>query len=87
MGRVFRIRKRYCHLTVVLEEYVESKPTSVAGTEKGKAEKAETAVKNTKTAARKKPVVRKATGKKPAVKKVTTSKTSARSKKPAKGAE
>lgn len=68
MGRVFRYRKRFSHLTVVLEERSSAKPVAAAGGAKGK--KTDTAAspdaKSAKAAGR---VVTKAPAKKAAAKK------------------
>jgi len=91
MGRVFRIRKRYCHLTIVLEEKIDSKAARATGPEKGKREIKETAVKGVKSTTGKKQTVRKTTAKKKTTKKTIARKTtegkeSAKPKKRAKSA-
>jgi large subunit ribosomal protein L22 len=89
MGRVFRIRKRHCHLTVVLEESDSLKATEIAELPKAKAKDEAPPKKRSKKAAEskatrktssagggKKPSGRKSTAGKAATKKVTSRKTS-----------
>ena len=83
MGRVYRIRKRHCHLTIVVEESAES-ARELAAMIKGKADKTdkktEAAAKKTtaKKTAAKKSTVKKSATKKPKAKKRTKTKTAAR---------
>jgi len=91
MGRVFRLRKRHCHLTIVLEESVEMKASETAVVSKAKtktkdesppkrSKKAGDSKTARKTSSRstgsKKPSGRKSTTDKTATKKVTSRKSS-----------
>ncbi len=73
MGRVFRYKKRFCHLTVMLEgemEAPEPKKAATRGKKKAAAEETEDIKKEAvKKPSAKKPAARKKTPKKPAVKK------------------
>ncbi|UCC44805.1 MAG: 50S ribosomal protein L22 [Candidatus Zixiibacteriota bacterium] len=76
MGRVYRYRKRHCHLTVILEEVVQKKvPVAEVGDKAADADKAEvkpaTKKKARKTAARK-TAKKKAPAKKKTAKKKAT---------------
>jgi large subunit ribosomal protein L22 len=79
MGRVFRIRKRHCHLTIVLEEMAETAGAKVTG--KTKAGAGATTAKTTaakppaKKTAKKKPGADKASAARSGQKKSTTGKT------------
>ena len=73
MGRVFRYKKRFCHLTVMLEgemEAPEPKKAATRGKKKAAAEETEDIKKEAvKKPSAKRPAARKKTPKKPAVKK------------------
>ena len=77
MGRIYRYKKRYCHLTVILEEKAEAHKERIQ--EAAKAAPKKTAVKKPKKAKDKK----KKTEKKAVTRKKSTAKTDTRSKKTA----
>ena len=79
MGRIYRYRKRFCHLTVILEENTEAQKEIIEEETKAKAETKKTAVKKAKKAKDKK----KKTEKKAASKKDSAGKTDTKAKKAA----
>jgi len=79
MGRIYRYRKRFCHLTVILEEQAKTYKERVLEEAKAKAATKKTAVKKLKKAKDKK----KKTEKKAASKKGSAGKTDTKAKKAA----
>lgn len=86
MGRVFRIKKRYCHLTIELEGEIDALPKKAAATSKTRdtAKKDQVKKSATKKTTKKKSSARK-TGKARSATKRKTAKTSARKKSRAAG--